>query len=177
MRAKLSLFCNVPAKYIIQNLDAESLYQVPLMLEREKFADKVCEALQLPLREPELQDWEEMVDRFQHTEREVTIASVGKHIHLHDADPFVVDTFASEIEVLGTTFNVYADEENGRFTTTLAEGRIRAKNLVGNRHAQVVLNPHELVRLINGHLVPSPLADLYAVCCTPGYINHPHPHL
>ena len=36
MRAKLSLFCNVPAKYIIQNLDAESLYQVPLMLERRE---------------------------------------------------------------------------------------------------------------------------------------------
>ncbi len=45
MRNKLSLFCNVPAKYIIENLDAESLYQVPLMLERERFADKVCEAL------------------------------------------------------------------------------------------------------------------------------------
>ena len=71
MRAKLSLFCNVPARRIIQNLDAESLYQVPLMLEREAFADKVCEALQLPVRAPELQDWEEMVDRFQHPEREV----------------------------------------------------------------------------------------------------------
>ena len=85
MRAKLSLFCNVPARRIIQNLDAESLYQVPLMLEREAFADKVCEALQLPVRAPELQDWEEMVDRFQHPEREVTIALVGKYIQLHDA--------------------------------------------------------------------------------------------
>ena len=82
MREKLSLFCNVPAKFIIQNLDAESLYQVPLMLEREKFADKVCEALQLPIRVPELQDWEELVDRFQHPEREVTIALVGKYIQL-----------------------------------------------------------------------------------------------
>ena len=46
MRNKLSLFCNVPAKYIIQNLDAESLYQVPLMLEREKFADKGSRAIE-----------------------------------------------------------------------------------------------------------------------------------
>ena len=38
---------------------------------------------------------------------------------------------------LNEKFNVYADEENGRFTTTLAEGRIRAKNLVGNRQEQV----------------------------------------
>ena len=91
MRAKLSLFCNVPARRIIQNLDAESLYQVPLMLEREAFADKVCKALQLPVRAPELQDWEEMVDRFQHPEREVTIALVGKYIQLHDAYLSVVE--------------------------------------------------------------------------------------
>ena len=85
MRAKLSLFCNVPAKSIIQNLDAESLYQVPLMLEREGFADKACEALQLPVREPDLGDWIELVDRFQHPGREVAIALVGKYIQLHDA--------------------------------------------------------------------------------------------
>ena len=85
MRAKLAQFCNVPAKYIIQNLDAESLYQVPLMLEGEGFADKVCEALELEKRTPDLKDWEELVDRFQRPEREVTIALVGKYIELHDA--------------------------------------------------------------------------------------------
>ena len=85
MKNKLSLFCNVPAKYIIQNLDAESLYQVPLMLEREKFADKACEALGMPIRKPDLRDWEELVDRTQHPEREVVIGLVGKYIQLHDA--------------------------------------------------------------------------------------------
>ena len=91
MRNKLSLFCNVPARYIIQNLDAESLYQVPLMLEREGFADKVCEALSLEARKPDLQDWVELVDRSQHPEREVTIALVGKYIQLHDAYLSVVE--------------------------------------------------------------------------------------
>ena len=91
MRNKLSLFCNVPARYIIQNLDAESLYQVPLMLEREKFADKVCEALSMEERKPELQDWVEMVNRSQYPEREVTIALVGKYIQLHDAYLSVVE--------------------------------------------------------------------------------------
>ena len=55
------------------------------MLEREAFADKVCEALRLPIRPSDLRDWEDMVDRFQHPEREVTIALVGKYIQLHDA--------------------------------------------------------------------------------------------
>ena len=85
MRAKLAQFCNVPAKYIIQNLDAETLYQVPLMLEQEGFADKVCEALGLRICKPALADWEDVVNRFLYPEAEVTIALVGKYIELHDA--------------------------------------------------------------------------------------------
>lgn len=85
MREKLSCFCNVPARYIIENLDAESLYQVPLMLEGEGFADKVCEALHMEKRMPDLADWHRLVERFQRPDGEVTIALVGKYIELHDA--------------------------------------------------------------------------------------------
>ena len=91
MRQKLAQFCNVPAKYIIQNLDAESLYQVPLMLEKESFADKVCEALHMEIRKPDLADWELLVKRFQEPEKEVSIALVGKYIELHDAYLSVVE--------------------------------------------------------------------------------------
>ena len=91
MRRKLAQFCNVPAKYIIQNLDAKSLYQVPLMLEGEGFADKVCEALKLEQRQPDLKDWIDLVERFQNPQREVTIALVGKYIQLHDAYLSVVE--------------------------------------------------------------------------------------
>ncbi|MDO4548174.1 MAG: CTP synthase [Clostridia bacterium] len=91
LRKKLALFCNVPMKYIIQNLDAKSLYQVPLMLEREQFADKVLQALGLEKRESDLSDWIDLVDRFEHPEKEVTIAIVGKYIQLHDAYLSVVE--------------------------------------------------------------------------------------
>ena len=91
MRKKLALFCNVPVKYIIQNLDAPSLYQVPLMLEREDFAGKVLEALGLYRREPDLKDWEELVSRERNPEKTVKIALVGKYIQLHDAYLSVVE--------------------------------------------------------------------------------------
>jgi CTP synthase len=94
MRAKLALFCNLPAKYIIQNLDAESIYQVPLMLEREQFADKVCQALKLESRKPQLDDWKELVERYQKPEHPVTIALVGKYIQLHDAYLSVAEALA-----------------------------------------------------------------------------------
>jgi len=92
MRDKLARFCNVPSRYIIENLDAESLYQVPLMLEKENFADKVCEALHMEIRKPDLKDWEDMCSRFRNPVQEVTIALVGKYIELHDAYLSVVES-------------------------------------------------------------------------------------
>ena len=62
-----------------------------LMLEQEGFADKVCEALKLERRPADLRDWNELVDRFLHPQREVTIALVGKYIQLHDAYLSVVE--------------------------------------------------------------------------------------
>lgn len=94
MRKKLALFCNVPVENIIQNLDAESLYQVPLMLEKEHFAEQVLKALRLPVTPPQLDDWQEMVRRHQEPTREVTIALVGKYIQLHDAYLSVVEALA-----------------------------------------------------------------------------------
>ncbi len=91
MRRKLSCFCNVHQRYIIQNLDAESLYQVPLMLEEEGFAEKVLEALHMTVRVPDLADWRQLVDRFQNPQREATVALVGKYIELHDAYLSVVE--------------------------------------------------------------------------------------
>lgn len=85
IREKLSLFCNVPVNHVLENLDAEILYQVPLMLEREHLAQVVLESLSLPQREPELRQWREMCERWTHPKRRVDIALVGKYTKLHDA--------------------------------------------------------------------------------------------
>lgn len=85
IREKLSLFCNVPVNHVLENLDAEILYQVPLMLEREHLAQVVLGSLGLPQREPELRQWREMCERWTHPRRRVDIALVGKYTKLHDA--------------------------------------------------------------------------------------------
>ncbi len=82
---KIALFCNVKAGNVVQNCDANTLYDVPLMLEKEGLADIVCRELNLPARQANLSDWTEMVDRFTHPNGEVRIALVGKYVALHDA--------------------------------------------------------------------------------------------
>jgi CTP synthase len=85
MKEKIALFCSVPARNVIQNLDADSLYSVPLTLEAEGLPDKVCEFFKMPLIKPDLTDWEKMVAVEKSLTRKVTIALVGKYVELKDA--------------------------------------------------------------------------------------------
>ena len=85
MRKKIALFCNLDASHVLQNLDAPSLYEVPLMLEKENLAKAVCECLKLPCPEPDLSEWNAMIDNLHNSKGSVTIGLVGKYVSLHDA--------------------------------------------------------------------------------------------
>lgn len=85
MRKKLALFCNTREQDIIQNLTLESLYEAPLMLEREGLATAVCHHLSLQNTPPDLTEWSNMVHRMKHAERKVTVGVVGKYVSLPDA--------------------------------------------------------------------------------------------
>lgn len=91
LKDKIALFCNVPGNHVLQNLNASSIYEVPLMMEEEHLAQAVCDCLQLPCPEPDLSEWREMVDRLQNPNRKVEIALVGKYTQLHDAYLSVVE--------------------------------------------------------------------------------------
>jgi CTP synthase len=91
MKEKIGLFCNIPGDWVIQNLDAEILYDVPLMLEKEGLSGIVCKRLNLSCAEPDLAEWQEMVNRQKNFSKTVTIALVGKYVELHDAYLSVVE--------------------------------------------------------------------------------------
>ncbi|MCQ2523500.1 MAG: CTP synthase [Lachnospiraceae bacterium] len=91
MREKIAQFCSVKKEHVLQNLDAKSLYEVPLMMEKENLAKAVLDCLHLPCPEPDLTKWQELVDDFQNPKHKVTIALVGKYVELHDAYLSVVE--------------------------------------------------------------------------------------
>ena len=91
IKDKISLFCNVPQNCVIENLDVEVLYEAPLAMEKERLAHVVCKRLGIDCPEPDLKDWEAMVDAWKHPEKEVTVALVGKYVQLHDAYLSVVE--------------------------------------------------------------------------------------
>ncbi len=82
---KISLFCNVAPNHVLPNYDCESVYELPLMLEKEKFAQAVCETLHIPSPEPDLTVWENLVSKVKNSKDKIKIGLVGKYVVLHDA--------------------------------------------------------------------------------------------
>src|SRR5206468_2550185 len=86
VRQKLSLFCSVSEKAVVEARDVEhTVYEYPLMLHAEGLDELVCDLLHLKTPEPDLADWQKFVERVVSPKKRVKIAIVGKYIDLQDA--------------------------------------------------------------------------------------------
>ncbi|MEL6471105.1 MAG: CTP synthase [Cyanobacteria bacterium J06623_4] len=85
MRQKISSFCNVPIPCVIQALDAPSIYEVPLYMEREGLAEQSLSLLNLEQRSPDLSHWSNLIERMHSPVQTIEIAIVGKYVQLNDA--------------------------------------------------------------------------------------------
>lgn len=91
MEEKLALFCDVAPEAVIQAVDAETIYEVPLMLAEQGLDDIVIKRLGLQCGPRDLTEWEKIVDAIKHPKHHVTIAIVGKYVQLSDAYMSVVE--------------------------------------------------------------------------------------
>ena len=94
IREKLALFCNVRKTSVIQNMTADCLYAVPLMLEKEGLGRETCNHLKLDKFVPDNSKWEEMVENIRQikNDKKVKIAIVGKYVQLEDSYISVVES-------------------------------------------------------------------------------------
>lgn len=91
LKEKIALFCNVDVEAVIQNYDAETIYEVPLILNQEGLDSIVVEKLNLEDGEADLEEWKEIVNKIKAPKNDVCIAIVGKYVDLHDAYMSVVE--------------------------------------------------------------------------------------
>ena len=91
IKEKIALFCNVDSSRVLENMDVDILYEVPLALEKERIAQAACEALGLECPEPDLSEWIRMCENWKNPKSNVDIALVGKYTQLHDAYISVVE--------------------------------------------------------------------------------------
>ncbi|MEW6157079.1 MAG: CTP synthase [Verrucomicrobiota bacterium] len=86
LRQKISLFCNVPYEAVIEEKDVDhSIYEVPLMLQRERLDDLVCQLLRLDTPPANMSHWQEIIRKLVAPQHRVRIGVVGKYIELQDA--------------------------------------------------------------------------------------------
>lgn len=85
-KKKIALFCNINDDSVIESMDADTIYDVPLMMQSEKLDTVVLDKLHLPMKdEPDLTNWNEFLARYKNPKRTVRIALVGKYVELPDA--------------------------------------------------------------------------------------------
>ena len=86
IRQKISLFCNVPYEGVIEEQDVDhSIYEVPLMLQRERMDDLVCRLLHLDVPPANMTHWQDIIRKLIAPQHRVRIGVVGKYIELQDA--------------------------------------------------------------------------------------------
>jgi CTP synthase len=85
LREKIALFCNIEAQAVIPLLTADTIYEVPLVLEDAGLGEYLVQELALKKQEPQMQEWQNLVARIKCPRPEVTVGLVGKYVDLHDA--------------------------------------------------------------------------------------------
>ena len=85
IKEKIALFCNVDSDDVIENTDSDNLYDIPLILENEGLASKVCSHFGLEDKTPDLKEWKTMLKKMREIKGSVKIGLVGKYVELKDA--------------------------------------------------------------------------------------------
>ncbi|MGB1075121.1 MAG: CTP synthase [Flavobacteriales bacterium] len=95
VRTKVARFCNVATDAVIQSIDAETIYDVPLLLRKERFDQVVLEKLGMPLvtSEPDLNQWKDFLVRHKNPKSEINIGLVGKYVELKDSYKSIAEAF------------------------------------------------------------------------------------
>jgi CTP synthase len=124
LKEKISQLCDVPEEGIVSAVDAETLYEIPLVLHDEGLDDYVCRVLHLDDEPPDLDAWRALVRRIEAADQEVRIGLVGKYVNLPDAYLSVVEALKHGGYGCGARVSIdwiASDDAEG----LLAEGRLR----------------------------------------------------
>ena len=85
IKKKISLFCDIDEEAVIESLDADNLYEIPITMERLGLADVICRHFKIENKKPSLTEWNKMVEKFKNPKKLLKVAVVGKYVELKDA--------------------------------------------------------------------------------------------
>ena len=107
MKRKIALFCDVDADAVISNMTCNTIYEVPLLLQKEGLDRIALQKLGLEDKPCDMTEWKEMVNRILSAEKQVDIALVGKYVELHDAYLSVAEALSHAGFAFGTKIKIH----------------------------------------------------------------------
>jgi CTP synthase len=156
LREKIALFCNVESRAVIPMLTADTIYEVPLILEELGLGEFLVQELGLKKQEPQMQEWSALVNRIKRPRPEVTVGLVGKYVDLHDAYLSVAESLhhagwyhdvdvrikwinSEALEQMGERYSEVLEDVSGivvpgGFGHRGIEGKIKAANFARRKH-------------------------------------------
>ncbi len=113
MKEKISLFCNIESKNVIENLDVDTIYDVPFMFEEQNLGDILCERFNIKREKDDLKKWYDECVLKEQPKEEVEIALVGKYVSLKDAYISLCEALKHASNANNVKVNIrWADAEN-----------------------------------------------------------------
>ncbi|HTY08153.1 MAG TPA: CTP synthase, partial [Candidatus Edwardsbacteria bacterium] len=92
LKDKIGLFCNVPAEAVVEAIDVESIYEIPLRFHNDGLDEIVAHLLGVGFHKPDLSEWQAMLTKMKKPHGEVRIAVCGKYVELHDAYKSIIES-------------------------------------------------------------------------------------
>ncbi|MEL7148293.1 MAG: CTP synthase, partial [Bacteroidota bacterium] len=127
IRKKLALFCNVPMSSVIEAKDADSIYDVPLLMRKEKLDERVLSKMKIAhKKEPAIDHWKDFLGKLKNPTDEVKIGLVGKYVELKDAYKSIAEAFThagahNECKVILKWIHSEKVDEDANLEKTLGE--------------------------------------------------------
>ncbi|MBI3900800.1 MAG: CTP synthase, partial [Chlamydiia bacterium] len=113
IKKKISLFCNVPHESVFEAIDVEtSIYEVPLLLEKQGVGSQLCHSLGLEERTVNLSDWEQLIETIKHPKGVITVGVVGKYLQHKDAYKSVFEALQHGAIFSGYRLNIKTIESD-----------------------------------------------------------------
>ena len=126
LKRKIALFCNIQFESVIESIDADSIYDVPLLMQEQKLDQVVLKKLDLPVGEnPEMVTWKSFLEHVKEPNSEVEIALIGKYIELKDSYKSILEAFNHAGATNSCKINIrwiHAEEINDTNANELLKG-------------------------------------------------------
>ena len=126
IKRKIGLFCNVPPEAVIQDIDCQTIYEVPILFHCELLDNLIVHYLDLLCKDLDLEEWKKMVEKVKKPVHNVRIAIVGKYINLRDAYKSITEAFIhagvpndTHVELVWVSSEEIADEGVEKFISNV----------------------------------------------------------